>query len=138
MVGAERFVTPELKDVRGAGAHAPRSAAAPWSSRLFEELRARVLQDLPALKAAAEAIATLDALLSFARVAAEHGYCRPRVDASGSLEIVGGRHPVVERLLRAEPFVPNDVRLACDPSARCSSSPGPTWRAKAPSCGRRP
>ena len=98
MVGAERFVTPELKTWEEQVLTAEERRCT-LERRLFEELRARVLQDLPALKATAEAIATLDALLSFARVAAEYGYCRPQLDTSGALEMVGGRHPVVERLL---------------------------------------
>ncbi len=113
MVGAERFVTPELKSWEEQVLTAEERRCS-LERRLFEELRARVLVELPALKATADALATLDALLSFAKAAAEYGYSRPQLDASGALEIVEGRHPVVERLLRAEPFVPNDVRLACD------------------------
>jgi DNA mismatch repair protein MutS len=113
MVGAERFVTEELKTWEEQVLTAEERRCT-LERRLFEELRTRVLQDLAALKATAEAIASVDALLSFARCAAEYGYCRPQLDSSGVLEIVGGRHPVVERLLRAEPFVPNDVRLSCE------------------------
>jgi DNA mismatch repair protein MutS len=115
MVGAERFVTEELKTWEEQVLTAEERRCA-LERRLYEELRARVLQDLPSLKATADAIATVDALLSFARCAAEYGYSRPQLDATGSLEIVGGRHPVVERLLCSEPFVPNDVRLSCDAS----------------------
>jgi DNA mismatch repair protein MutS len=113
MVGAERFVTEELKTWEEQVLTAEERRCA-LEKRLFDELRVRVLEDLPALKATADALATVDALLSFARCAAEYGYCRPQVETSGVLEIVGGRHPVVERLLRAEAFVPNDVRVACD------------------------
>jgi len=113
MVGAERFVTEELKTWEEQVLTAEERRCA-LEKRLFEELCTRVLQELPALKQTADAVATVDALLSFARCAAEYGYCRPQLDTDGGLEIVGGRHPVVERLLRAEPFVPNDVRLSCD------------------------
>jgi DNA mismatch repair protein MutS len=113
MVGAERFVTPELKSWEEQVLTAEETRCA-LERRLFDELRSRVLKDLPALKASADAIATVDALLSFARCAADYGYTRPQLDVSGTLEIVGGRHPVVERLLHSEPFVPNDVRVACD------------------------
>ncbi len=113
MVGAERFVTEELKTWEEQVLTAEERRCA-LERRLFEELRARVLLDLPALKATADAIATVDTLLSFARCAAEYGYSRPQLDTSGGLEIVGGRHPVVERLLHTEPFVPNDIRLSCD------------------------
>jgi DNA mismatch repair protein MutS len=56
-------------------------------------------------------VAACDALVSLARAAADHGYCRPEVDESEALEIEAGRHPVVERMLEGERFVPNDVRL---------------------------
>ena len=83
--------------------------------RLFEELRALIVARAGALRAAAEAIATLDALVAFARVSAENGYVRPLIDESGVIEIVGGRHAVVEKFLGAgESFVPNDVRLDRD------------------------
>ena len=128
MVGAERFVTEELKTWEEQVLTAEERRCA-LERRLFDELRARVLEDLPALKATAEAIATVDALLSFARCAAEYGYTRPQLDNSGGLEIVGGRHPVVERLLRSEPFVPNDVRLSCD-SAQVLILTGPNMAGK--------
>src|SRR6185503_488897 len=66
----------------------------------------------PKIRSAAEAVATCDALLSFARCGAEYGYTRPVVDDSDVLSITAGRHPVVERVLAAgESFVPNDVRM---------------------------
>ena len=111
MVGAERFVTPELKTWEEQVLTAEERRCA-LERRLFDELRVRILQDLPALRATAEALGTIDALLSFARCAAEYGYTRPVLEQSGVLEVVGGRHPVVERVLRSEPFVPNDVCLS--------------------------
>ncbi len=109
-VGGERFVTPELKDLEEQvlGAEEKRVAL---EDRIFEELRGRVVAEAGRLRAAASAVATADALLSLARVAAERGYRRPVLDASESLEIVGGRHPVVEAMLPADSggFVPNDV-----------------------------
>jgi DNA mismatch repair protein MutS len=109
-VGAERFVTPELKawEATVLGADEKRIAL---EQALFHELREAVLAQTPALRAAADSLASADALLSFARVAAEHGYCRPVVDDSDMLELEGSRHPVVERRVAGEPFVPNDLRL---------------------------
>jgi DNA mismatch repair protein MutS len=128
MVGAERFVTPELKTWEEQVLTAEERRCV-LERRLYDELRARVLLELGALKATADALASVDALLSFARCAAEYGYCRPTLDTSGTLEIVGGRHPVVERLLRSEPFVPNDVRLATD-SAQVLILTGPNMAGK--------
>ncbi len=108
--GGERFVTEALKgwEEKVLGAEERRIAL---EARLFEELRQRVCARLPALRTAARAVATLDALLSFARAAAEYGYVRPDLDDGDELVIEDGRHPVVERMLGIEPFVPNDVRL---------------------------
>ena len=109
-VGAERFVTPELKEYEEKVLTAEEKRCA-LEFRLFEDLRAKVVKEAGALRAAGEAVATCDALLSFARCAAEYGYVRPVVDESDVLEIVEGRHPVVERMLSHGEYVPNDVRL---------------------------
>ncbi|MCI0569317.1 MAG: DNA mismatch repair protein MutS [Myxococcaceae bacterium] len=110
-VGAERFITPELKEYEEKVLTAEEKRCA-LEARLFAELCAQVVAQAPQLRAVAEAVATCDVLLSFAHVAAEHGYARPSVEDSDVLEVVGGRHPVVERMLPpGELFVPNDVRL---------------------------
>jgi DNA mismatch repair protein MutS len=110
-VGAERFITPELKEYEEKVLTAEERRCE-LELRLFEELRAQVIAAAPRIRSAAEAVATSDALLSFARCAAEYGYARPVVEGSEGLEIVGGRHPVVERMLGAgEAFVPNDIRM---------------------------
>jgi DNA mismatch repair protein MutS len=111
MVGAERFITPELKEYEEKVLTAEERRSA-LELELFEQLRAQVVKEAPRLRSAAEAVATADALLSFARCAAEYGYVRPVVDESEVLSIVSGRHPVVERMLGAgEAFVPNDVKM---------------------------
>ncbi len=111
--GGERFVTPELRTLEEQvlGAEEKRFAL---ERRLFDELRARVAGEASRLRGAASAVASADALLSLARVAAERGYCRPVLDRSEVLEIVAGRHPVVEALLPAgaSSFVPNDVAIS--------------------------
>src|SRR5690606_6955627 len=109
-VGAERFITPELKEYGEKVLTAEEKRTA-LEYRLFEELRAGVVAQARALRAAAEAVSTCDVLLSFARAAAEYGYVRPTVDDSDVLEIQDGRHPVVERMLGPGEFVANDVRL---------------------------
>jgi DNA mismatch repair protein MutS len=112
-VGGERFVTPALKELEEQvlGAEEKRCAL---ERRLFEELRAKAVAEGARLRTAAGAAATADALLALARVATERGYVRPEVDRSESLEIVDGRHPVVEAMLPADSggFVPNDVQVA--------------------------
>jgi DNA mismatch repair protein MutS len=108
--GGERFVTEALKSYEEKVLTADERRVA-LEARLFEELRGKVCARLPALRTAAAAVATLDALLSLARSAAEYGYVRPELDDGDALEIEEGRHPVVERMLGTEPFVPNDIRL---------------------------
>lgn len=107
---AERFTTEELqayeeKILTAEERRVEREAA------LFEELRRSILARAADIRGAASAIATVDALAALARVASEYGYTRPEVDESDVLEIVEGRHPVVERSLGGESFVPNDTRL---------------------------
>ncbi len=109
-VGAERYVTGELREHEEKVLDADEKRCA-LEQQLFEELCARVLAQASQIRAAAEAISTCDALLSFARCAAEYGYRRPTVDDSGVIEISAGRHPVVERMLQGETFVPNDLTL---------------------------
>jgi DNA mismatch repair protein MutS len=107
---AERFITEDLKtyEEKILGAEEKRIEL---EKRLFEELRGKVVACASAVRRAASAIGTADALLSFARTAAEYGYVRPEVDEGDVLELVEARHPVVERNLSGEAFVPNDVRL---------------------------
>lgn len=110
MVGAERFVTPELKEYEEKVLSADEKRIA-LEQTIFESLRAQVVKTASALRGAADAVATLDALMSFAEASSRYGYHRPEIDASQVLEIERGRHPVVERALKGESFVPNDVRL---------------------------
>jgi len=123
MAGGERFATPALKEYEEQvlGAEEKRAAL---ERKLFEELRARVLGRAGPLRTAAGAAAHADALLALARVAAERSRARPEVDDSEVLEIVEGRHPVVESMLPADSggFVPNDTLVA---SARDATSDGP-------------
>jgi DNA mismatch repair protein MutS len=110
LVGAERYVTPELKEYEAKVLTAQERIAS-LEYELFLGLRGEVSSVAPRIKRTAHALATLDALASFAEAAAQNGYTRPRVDDSLRLEIREGRHPVVERLLTGDRFVPNDCLL---------------------------
>jgi DNA mismatch repair protein MutS len=109
-VGGERYVTEELKTYEEKVLTADEKRVA-IELELFEQLRASVVANAGPLRAAAEAISTLDALVAFARAAVENGYVRPEIDESQAIEIVGGRHPVVEKTLKDDAFVPNDVSV---------------------------
>ncbi len=108
--GGERYVTEELKTYEEKVLTAEEKRVA-LEQRLFEELRAVVVSRAGQLRAAGDAVATLDALVSFARVSSENGYVRPVVDDSTVLELEAGRHPVVEKALGGDSFIPNDVRV---------------------------
>ncbi|MBS1149796.1 MAG: mismatch repair protein MutS [Myxococcaceae bacterium] len=111
MVGGERYATDELREYEEKVLSADEKRIA-LEQRLFEQLRALVVAQAFGLRAAADAAATLDVLISFARVSAAGRYVRPTIDESQVLQIEGGRHPVVEKSLPAgDVFVPNDVRL---------------------------
>jgi len=111
-VGAERYVTAELKEYEEKVLTAEERRCA-LEQQIFELLRGKVVAQAASVRAVAEAVASLDVLVSLARCAADYGYCRPQVDASEVIDIVAGRHPVVERMSQDERFVPNDVRLSC-------------------------
>jgi DNA mismatch repair protein MutS len=113
LVGAERYVTKALKDheshVLGA-----EERLRTLEVHLFEELLAAVADHHPSLARTARALASLDAVVGLAEVAHHRGWVRPGVTREGSLQIRGGRHPVVEAVAGGG-FVPNDTLL--DPEA---------------------
>jgi DNA mismatch repair protein MutS len=127
LTGGERYVTPALKEheekVLGATERIEQR-----ERDLFDQLRRDVCVGLARLQAAAARVATLDVLSSFAQVAETESYVRPRVEESFDLEIIGGRHPVVERMMPRDRFIPNDVRLT--PDARMIILTGPNMAGK--------
>ena len=107
--GAERYITPELKQFedRVLGA---RERALARERMLYDELVARLAADLAELQRCAQAIAELDVLCDFAERAESLAYRAPRLDEHAGIDIEGGRHPVVEHTSK-QPFIPNDVAL---------------------------
>ncbi len=111
MVGAERFITPELKEYeeRVVGAE---ERISDLEQQLFAEVRQLTADQAGRIKGSADRVATLDVLLCLAEAAASHRYCRPQITAGKRLSISAGRHPVIEQLSpTGERFVPNDVLL---------------------------
>jgi DNA mismatch repair protein MutS len=127
VVGGERFVTPELRELEGRILAAEERLAA-RESELFAQLQQEIVVRAARLRETAAAIAELDVLAGFAETAARAGYCRPVVDDRDRIEIEAGRHPVVERLLPAGGFVPNDCCL--DGAARIMIVTGPNMGGK--------
>jgi DNA mismatch repair protein MutS len=127
LAGAERYVTPELK----AYEEKVLTAAERIEERertLFEGVRARVGGEVARLQRAAAAVAQLDVLATLAEVADREGYVRPELADDFSLRIEGGRHPVVERMMPRDKFIPNDVCLT--PDARLIILTGPNMAGK--------
>jgi DNA mismatch repair protein MutS len=106
----ERFYTPELKEMEGKILGAEEKAHA-LEYELFLKIRDQVLQHTAAIQQTATALATLDVLAGLAELARHQNYCRPTVNDNHRIEIIEGRHPVLEQTLLEERFVPNDVLL---------------------------
>ena len=109
-VNAERYISPELKELEHAILSAQDQVTA-LEYQLFCELKQAVCAQVDQIQKTAAALAQVDVLQSFAAVAAANGYCMPQVDGGQSLTIVEGRHPVVEKMLQGTPFVPNDTHM---------------------------
>lgn len=110
LVNAERYITPELKEYEALVLNAEERIRE-IESRLFKEVCAQLAATANNMLSTARALAELDVLASLAEAAALYSYARPVIEAEDVLEIREGRHPVVERYLTGERFVPNDVAL---------------------------
>ena len=128
LTSGERYITQELKDLESKilGAHERLIAL---EHRLFTELMQQISAKLDRIQRTANAVAELDVLAALAQVAAENNYCRPIVDDGDELNIMEGRHPVVEQMLKGSLFVPNDTTLNCGED-RCLIITGPNMAGK--------
>ncbi len=113
LANAERFMTPELKELeeRVTGAEVKLLAL---EQDIFTQLRERLAKETHRLEAMANTLSLIDVLAGLAETAALNQYTRPTVDESGTITIRNGRHPVVERLRDDMTFVPNDTLLDLD------------------------
>jgi DNA mismatch repair protein MutS len=110
LTGAERYVTPALKEYE----ERVLTAAERIEGRereLFEALRSTTGAEIERLQRVARCVAELDVVATFAEVAERERFVRPVVTEDLEIDIVGGRHPVVERMMAREQFIPNDVHL---------------------------
>jgi DNA mismatch repair protein MutS len=110
LTGAERYLTPELKEKEAVVLTAQERIAS-REVEILRDLGAKVAESAPSLRATAQAIGSIDALRSLAVAAARERWRRPKVNASQALSIKGGRHPLVEHNLPAGTFVANDLEL---------------------------
>jgi DNA mismatch repair protein MutS len=117
LVNAERFTTPELKDLERKILEAEEKILE-LERGIFGELRLFVAGHADRIRATAAALAELDVTAALAQIAGENRYTRPRFSDSGEMKIAAGRHPVVEKLTEREAarFIPNDLFLDAESS----------------------
>jgi DNA mismatch repair protein MutS len=115
LVNAERFTTPELKDLESKVLDAEEKMLT-LEREIFQELRLFAAEHAARIRQTAAAIAELDVTGALAQVAAENRYTRPSFNDSGEIRIVAGRHPVIEKLAEKEAlrFIPNDLFFDSD------------------------
>ncbi len=130
LVNAERFTTPELKDIERKVLAADEKILE-IEKRIFAELREKTAAAAQRIRATAAAVAELDVAAAMALVAAENRYARPRFSTDGEMRIDAGRHPVIEKLSNEEAgrFIPNDLYLN-DTTDRIAIITGPNMGGK--------
>jgi DNA mismatch repair protein MutS len=127
LVNAERYITPQMKEVEAQILNAEERIRE-IEGRLFGEVCRAIAATAPQLQRTSAALARLDVVAALAETAVQRGYVCPVVVAEDVLEIVGGRHPVVEQFLSGQRFVPNDAVL--DPGERIRVITGPNMSGK--------
>ena len=127
LTNAERYITPELKEYETLILNADERLVE-VETRLFKEICSQIASRARALKATAQAIALIDVTSALAEVAALNNYVRPELIDADEIDIVNGRHPVVEKTLSDTRFVPNDVTFDAD--ARIQIITGPNMSGK--------
>ncbi|MBO5163908.1 MAG: DNA mismatch repair protein MutS [Ruminococcus sp.] len=110
LANAERFITEELKNAENAILGA-KDKALSLEAEIFAEVRDFLATKLASVQQTASAVAAVDVLCSFAETSLRNLYVKPDISIDGSIDIKGGRHPVVELMLKDEMFVPNDIYI---------------------------
>ena len=126
--GAERYITPELKELEDKILNAEEKLTA-LEYELFSEIREKIAGEVARIQRTAKAVAKLDVFASLAFVAEREHFVRPQVNTEGVIEIKEGRHPVVERMLDNDAFVANDTYLDND-THRLAIITGPNMAGK--------
>lgn len=128
LANAERFITEELKNAENAILGA-KDKALNLEADIFAEVRDYISTKLAEVQQTATAVAAVDVLCSFAEVSLRNQYVKPDISIDGTVDIKGGRHPVVELMLSDEIFVPNDTYIDTK-SNRMSVITGPNMSGK--------
>lgn len=128
LANAERFITPELKELEDVILGAEDKLIV-LEYELFREVRQKVADEVVRIQKTVKAVAQIDVFASLATVAEQNNYCRPKLNEKGLIDIKDGRHPVVERMIQNEMFVANDTYLD-NGSNRVSIITGPNMAGK--------
>ena len=128
LANAERFITPELKELEDVILGAEDKLIV-LEYELFREVRQKVADEVVRIQKTAKAVAQIDVFASLATVAEQNNYCCPKLNEKGLIDIKDGRHPVVERMIQNEMFVANDTYLD-NGSNRVSIITGPNMAGK--------
>ncbi len=119
LANAERYITEELKELENKIITA-QDRISQIENRIYNEVLAKTIQYINSLKANAHILASMDCLLSFAQIAIENNYVRPKLTEQTNITIKDGRHPVIEKSLSAgEQYISNDVYLDRDSQQIC-------------------
>ena len=113
LANGERYITDELKSMEDTILGAEQKLLQ-IEYALFCDIREQILTHLASLQLTARSLAALDTLASLAELADRENYCKPELDYTGVLSIRDGRHPVLEKAMRAGDFVPNDIEMDLD------------------------
>ena len=113
LANCERYITQELKELENQVLTAKDRLTA-LEYQIFTQLREDLAAQAARVQATAAAVAAADSLCSLAAVAVQRGYCRPEITLGREIDIVDGRHPVVEAVLKDSLFVPNDTHLGAE------------------------
>ena len=128
LANCERYITSELKELESKVLGA-QERIVKIEYEIFVQVRNRVAQELYRIQKTAHAVATVDALCSLANVALKNNYVCPQMTDGNEIIIRDGRHPVVEKMVKDTPFVPNDTTLDCGEN-RCAIITGPNMAGK--------
>ncbi len=112
LANAERYITEELKEYESLILNANEKLQE-LEYNLFCEIRDQLIKEIPRLKQSAYNLSLLDVLLSLAEVSYSNNYIKPEVNLSDEINIIDGRHPVVELTQKEELFIPNDTQIDC-------------------------
>lgn len=110
LVDKERYITEELKELENKILGSEEKLV-DLEYKIFTNLRQEVLKQIVRIQKTASALANIDSIISFAKVAEDMNYVKPEITEDGKIDIIAGRHPVVEKTIKGSSFIPNDTHI---------------------------